>query len=80
MVRTAKLTVTLPKNLIALADRVAKERKISRSKVVSGCLQELAEKQRVAAMAEGYMVMAKEQKRFAEIASKIENEILPEWK
>ena len=80
MARTAKLTVTLPKDLIALADRVAKERKISRSKVVSACLQDLAEKQRIATMAEGYSAMAKEQKKFVAMTSKIEHEILPEWK
>ena len=80
MGRTAKLTVSLPRELISLADRIAKEKKISRSKVVSACLQELAEKQRVAEMAEGYKAMAKEQKQFAAMASEIEHEVLPEWK
>ena len=80
MARTAKLTVTLPKDLISLADRVAKERKTSRSKVVSSCLQDLAEKQRIAAMAEGYSAMAKEQKQFAAMTMKIEHEVLPRWK
>lgn len=80
MARTAKLTVTLPRDLIALADRIAKEKKISRSKVVTACLQDLAEKERMSAMAEGYQVMAREQKQLAAMASKIEHEILPEWK
>ena len=80
MGRTAKLTVSLPRELILLADQIAKEKKISRSKVVSACLQELAEKQRVAEMVEGYKAMAKEQKQFAAMASEIEHEVLPEWK
>ena len=80
MGRTAKLTVSLPRELISLADQIAKERKISRSKVVSACLQELAEKQRTAVMAEGYKAMAKEQRQFVAMASKIEHEVLPEWK
>lgn len=80
MGRTAKLTVSLPRELISVADRVAKERKISRSKVISACLQELAEKQKAAEMAEGYLNMAKDQKRFADMASKIIPEVLPEWK
>ena len=80
MGRTAKLTVSLPRELISLADRIAKDKKISRSKVVSACLEELAEKQRAAEMAEGYKAMAKEQKQFAAMASEIEHEVLPEWK
>ncbi len=80
MGRTAKLTVSLPEELISFADEIAKERRVSRSKVLSSCLQELAEKHRVAEMAEGYKAMAKEQKQLAAMASKIEDEVLPEWK
>ncbi len=80
MGRTAKLTVSLPRELISLADKIAKEKKISRSKVVSACLQDLADKQRVAEMSEGYKVMAKDQKQFAAMASMIEHEVLAEWK
>lgn len=79
MAKTAKLTISLPRELISLADRVAKEKKISRSRVVSACLQEMAEKRKLAEMAEGYQTMAKEQKQFATMASKIANEVLPEW-
>lgn len=80
MGKTAKLTVSLPRELITLADRIAREKKISRSKVVSVCLQELAERQRVAEMTEGYKAMAKEQKQLAAMTSEIEHEVLPEWK
>jgi metal-responsive CopG/Arc/MetJ family transcriptional regulator len=78
--RTAKLTISLPRELILLADQIAREKKISRSKVVSACLQDLAEKQRVAEMAEGYKAMAREQRQFAAMTSKIAHEVLPEWK
>ena len=80
MGRTAKLTISLPEELVAFADKIAREKKISRSKVFSSCLRELVEKHRVAEMAEGYKAMAKEQKRFAIMASKIEHEVIPEWK
>jgi len=80
MGRTAKLTVSLPRELISLADEIAREKKISRSKVVSSCLQELAEKHRAAEMAEGYKAIANEQKQLAAIASEIEHEVIPEWK
>ena len=61
-------------------NEIARKKKISRSKVVSSCLQELAKKHRAAEMAEGYKAMANEQKQFAATASKIEDEVLPEWK
>ncbi len=80
MGRTAKLTVSLPKELIVFADELAKERKVSRSKVFSSCLKEMAEKYKVAEMAEGYKSMAKEQKQFVAMASEIEHEIIPEWR
>ena len=80
MPKTAKLTISLPEHLISFADEIARNKKISRSKVFSTCLQELAEKHRVAEMAEGYKAMASEQEQFVEIASKIEHEALPEWK
>lgn len=80
MANTAKLTISLPKELISLADQIAKEKKISRSKVVSSCLRDLAEKHRVAEMTEGYKAMGKEQKELVSIASKVAYEVLPEWK
>ncbi len=80
MGRTGKLTISLPEELIWFADQVAKERKISRSKVFSSCLRELAEKHRVTEMAEGYRAMAKEQRKFVAIASEIEHEVIPEWR
>jgi metal-responsive CopG/Arc/MetJ family transcriptional regulator len=80
MGRTAKLTVSLPQELILVADRIAKEKNISRSKVISDCLRDLAEKQKTAEMAEGYLKMAGEQKHFADMASRVTPEVLPEWK
>ena len=80
MGRTAKLTVSLPKELISVADRIAKEKKVSRSKVISSCLEELAEKLMDAEMAEGYKAMSEEQKLFGRLVSKIAPEVLPEWK
>ena len=80
MGRTAKVTISLPRDLIAFADEVAREKKITRSKVFSVCLQELAEKRRTAEMAEGYGVLAREMKRFADTASRTEGEVVPEWR
>jgi len=79
MPKTAKLTISLPEELIAFADQVAKEEKISRSKVFSMCLREAAKKRREAEMAEGYLAMAKEMKQFAADSINITHEVLPEW-
>jgi metal-responsive CopG/Arc/MetJ family transcriptional regulator len=62
MGRTSKLTVSVPEELISFADEIAREKKISRSKVIALFLQELAEKRRDEEMAEGYLAMAKENK------------------
>lgn len=79
MGRTTKLTISLPEELISFADGIARARKISRSKVFSSCLREMAEKHRAAEMAEGYKAMAEEQKQFATMAVEIEHEVIPEW-
>ncbi|MDO8716479.1 MAG: ribbon-helix-helix domain-containing protein [Dehalococcoidales bacterium] len=79
MANTAKLTISLPRELILLADQLAKENKISRSKVVSACLRDVLEKHKAAEMAEGYKAMAKEQQQLAVTAAKFEHEVLPEW-
>jgi metal-responsive CopG/Arc/MetJ family transcriptional regulator len=79
MGRTTKLTVSLPEELISFADEIARERKVSRSKVLSSCLSEYAERHRAAEMAEGYQAMAKELRQVAATASEIEHEVIPEW-
>ena len=80
MGKTAKLTVSLPEELISFADQIARERKTSRSKVLSSCLWELAERHKLAQMAEGYKVVAQEQTQLAAMAKEIEHEVMPEWK
>jgi len=75
-----KLTISLPRELAQLTDEVAKEWQVSRSKVVSSCLQELAKKRFQADMEEGYKAMAKENLEFATLAMDLAHEVLPEWK
>ena len=80
MSRVAKLTISIPRSLISFADKVANERKISRSKVISSCLQEVAEQRRLAELEEGYKTMADEQRQFAAMALALADEVVPEWK
>jgi DNA-binding transcriptional regulator GbsR (MarR family) len=56
-----------------MADKVAKERKTSRSKVVSSCLEELAKKRLEAEMEEGYRAMARDEQREKEALEWAEN-------
>ena len=74
-----KVTISLPRNLLLFADEVASERKVSRSKVVSSCLQEFADRRLREQMEEGYKAMAKENQEFANLAMDLASEVLPEW-
>ena len=71
-----KVTISLPHNLVAIADEVAHEKNVSRSKVISFCLQNLAAERLQQEMAEGYRAVAKENLRFAERAVDSANEVL----
>ena len=77
--QVAKMTISLPKSLISLANEVASEENISRSKVVSNCLRELAQKRTIELMEEGYKAMAKEHEQFAEISAEAAAEVVPPW-
>ena len=77
--QVAKLTISLPRDLIALTDEIAKEMKVSRSKVVSSCLQELAKKRLRAEMEEGYKPMAEEQRQFAQMSFELQHRVVPDW-
>ena len=79
MSQVAKLTISLPRDLLSLADEVAREQAISRSRVISACLEELAERRRVAKIEEGYKAMAEMNRLFADDAVKIAHEVLPHW-
>jgi len=71
-----KVTISLPRDLLRLTDAIAKEKRISRSKVVSSCLRELAQKRLEAEMIEGYKETAKSNLKFAESSIHLANEIL----
>ena len=80
MSELAKLTVSVPKDLILLADKVAKEKNISRSKVVAHCLRELERSQKHSDMAEGYQALSGENLAVARMAEHAVREVAPEWK
>lgn len=77
---TMKLTISLPKTLAIFADEMARERRVSRSKVVSMCLEDERRRQETEIMKEGYLAMAQEHSEFAQLAEELASEILPAWK
>lgn len=77
---TAKITISIPVNLINVTDQIAKEKKVSRSKVVAFCLQELVDKRLQEKMAEGYKALAKEHAEFAEKSLHLADEVIHDWK
>jgi metal-responsive CopG/Arc/MetJ family transcriptional regulator len=72
-IQVVKVTVSVPSELVKMADKVAKERKTSRSKVVSSCLEELAKQRLEAEMEEGYRAMARNEQREKEALEWAEN-------
>ena len=72
-VQVVKVTVSVPSELVKMADKVAKERKTSRSKVVASCLEELAKKRLEAEMEAGYRAMARDEQREKEALEWAEN-------
>jgi metal-responsive CopG/Arc/MetJ family transcriptional regulator len=77
--KVEKLTISIPKDLIDLTDKIARQRGVSRSKVVTICLQEYATDLMRAQMAEGYRALSKENREFAGQTADIVHEIMPEW-
>ena len=72
-VQVVKVTVSVPAELVKMADKVAKERKTSRSKVVASCLEELAKKRLETEMEAGYRAMARDEQREKEALEWAEN-------
>jgi metal-responsive CopG/Arc/MetJ family transcriptional regulator len=73
-----KVTISVPHDLVAVADEVAREKNISRSKVIASCLQNLALERLHQEMAEGYRALAEENLMFAEKCLPLANEVLPQ--
>jgi metal-responsive CopG/Arc/MetJ family transcriptional regulator len=60
-----KVTISLPRHLLQYADRVAAERGVSRSQLVTELIAEMAARDRDALAAEGYCFYAQESEEFA---------------
>ena len=74
----SKVTISLPKELLKLADRIASERKISRSRVIAELLENEEKARTAALMEQGYREMAEENVRLAEEAFQMNSELMLE--
>jgi metal-responsive CopG/Arc/MetJ family transcriptional regulator len=66
MGKVNKITISLPADLVTLADHIAHEKKTNRSQVISECLKDLAAKRQNAILQEGYLSMSEEHRQAAE--------------
>ncbi len=71
-----KVTISLPKDSLALADRLAETWSTTRSGVVARLLQQAEEARVQALMREGYIAMAAENLRDAEEALELTREVM----
>jgi len=74
--QVAKLTISLPRDLLSTTDEIAAEKRISRSKLIYMCLQDMADQRLQLKMAEGYRALAKDNLKFANQAINIAYKVL----
>lgn len=74
--RVAKVTISLSKDLLDLADRLARERSTTRSGVIAELMEKEKRARIQALMEEGYREMAEENRRLAEEAFPIASEAI----
>ena len=74
-----RLSLSISKNTVNEIDEIANARKLSRSKLISMCLEEMLEKEKRELLIEGYKAMAKEHSKFAVFSSRAAKEVLPSW-
>ena len=72
----AKITISMPRELVTFADRLAGEKSTSRSGVIADLLRKAQEEQIEALMAEGYREMAEENLALAEQALTLTAEVM----
>ena len=72
----AKITISLPEDLLALTDRLAKERATTRSGVIAKLLKREEDARIQELMAEGYKKTGEDNRREAEEALNLTSEVV----
>ena len=76
---TTRFTIYTRPELIELAGQIARENNISRSRVVTQCLEELARRRKEDLMAKCYQDMANEHSDFAQKSVDVIQKIASSW-
>ena len=74
--KVAKITISLPRDLLDYADRLATERATTRSGLIAGLLEKEEEARIQALMEQGYREMAEENRREAEEALNLTSDVM----
>ena len=69
-----RLSLSIPKHIVDDIDQIVNARKLTRSKLVSMCLEEMLEKEKRELLIEGYKAMAKENADFAKLTFTLQSE------
>jgi metal-responsive CopG/Arc/MetJ family transcriptional regulator len=77
--QSLRLSLSVPKDIVFGVDEIASAKKLTRSKLISKCLEEMLEKEKDALLIEGYNAMAKKHSEFANLSSQAAKEVLPSW-
>lgn len=80
--KVAKITISLPRPLLEVADRMAQEQSMSRSRFIAHLLEKEEESGLLAQMEEGYREMAEKSRQFGEETFGVVSEMLErttEW-
>ena len=73
------ITVSVPSRLVSVVEKIVKEEKTNRSRVISRCIEDMARKRTRKLMEEGYKAMANEQKQIAGEFLELQSEVVPDW-
>jgi len=80
MEHSIRLSITVKPELKKVADEIAKENKITRSKLISQCLEELSHKRKEELLIKYYKAMAKEHRNFAKQSAGVIQNIAASWR
>jgi metal-responsive CopG/Arc/MetJ family transcriptional regulator len=79
VIKTIRLSATVPKHIIDEADEIAALDKVSRSQLISRSLAEMIQRRKKILLAEGYKAMARQHEEFASLSQDAASEVLPRW-
>lgn len=74
-----RLSATVPRHIVDETDKIATEKKVSRSQLISECLTEMIQRRKEKLLAEGYRAMAGQHEEFVLLTQNAAKEVIPNW-